>query len=128
MQIYYNPLQLNALAQDWAESCLRTDNMSHRPNNQNGENIYWSFSSNVNQQPSAKAAVKSWYDEIQFYTFGTENNSSKTFHFTQVVWKNSTELGVGVASANGQTYVVANYSPPGNYMGNFVANVPKPLY
>ena len=33
-------------------------------------------------------------------------------------------MGIGVAkSASGWTYVVANYSPPGNYQGKFPANV-----
>jgi len=34
-------------------------------------------------------------------------------HFTQVVWKSSAELGVGVATAGGRVVVVANYHPPG---------------
>lgn len=51
-------------------------------------------------------------------------------HFTQVVWKDSTELGVGCAKTdNGKTYVVANYNPPGNMMGKFKENVfPKTRY
>ena len=36
-------------------------------------------------------------------------------HFTQVVWRGSTHVGAAV-SPNGQ-FVVANYSPPGNWMG-----------
>jgi hypothetical protein len=49
----------------------------------------------------------------------------QTGHFTQVVWRGSTNLGVGIAFGNnGRTaVVVANYSPPGNYLGQFPANV-----
>ena len=49
----------------------------------------------------------------------------KTGHLTQVVWKGSKQLGVGVAFANnGHTaVVVANYSPPGNYLNKFPENV-----
>lgn len=47
-----------------------------------------------------------------------------TGHFTQVVWKDSKELGVGCTKAkNGKIYVVANYYPPGNYIGCYVENV-----
>ena len=48
-----------------------------------------------------------------------------TGHFTQVVWKGSQKLGVGFAlTGDGKTlYVVAQYSPPGNYMGQFGSNV-----
>ncbi|PSN37032.1 hypothetical protein C0J52_17650 [Blattella germanica] len=46
-------------------------------------------------------------------------------HFSQVVWRDSRELGVAVAkSRNGQIFVVANYSPPGNFIGSFAENVP----
>jgi len=45
-------------------------------------------------------------------------------HFTQVVWKGSTELGIGKASGrNGGTFVVANYNPPGNFGGQYNQNV-----
>jgi hypothetical protein len=46
-------------------------------------------------------------------------------HFSQVVWRDSKELGVAVAkSRTGQIFVVANYSPPGNFIGSFAENVP----
>lgn len=35
-------------------------------------------------------------------------------HFTQVVWKGSTELGVGMATNGNKVYVVGQYRPPGN--------------
>ena len=70
-----------------------------------------------------------WYDEIKDHHFdldsqpGTGNlNISFCFyslknnlflgHFTQLVWKNSKEVGFGVAKANdGSFYAVANYFP-----------------
>lgn len=48
-------------------------------------------------------------------------------HFTQVVWKESKELGVAMARNNsGQIFVVANYAPRGNIVGTYTANVPPP--
>ena len=46
-------------------------------------------------------------------------------HFTQMVWKNTTELGCGVASCSGifdkkfgpATYHVCLYNPVGNVIG-----------
>jgi hypothetical protein len=50
-----------------------------------------------------------------------------TGHFTQVVWKSSKSISVGVAKGRGgTTFVVVNYYPPGNYKGQFSANVPRP--
>ncbi|WP_262710301.1 CAP domain-containing protein [Mucilaginibacter psychrotolerans] len=38
-------------------------------------------------------------------------------NYTQMVWQNTTQVGVGVAiSASGDIYVVANYAPAGNYI------------
>lgn len=45
-------------------------------------------------------------------------------HFTQVVWKNSKELGVGRATdGKGNWYAVANYLPPGNFNNMYAENV-----
>ena len=48
-------------------------------------------------------------------------------HFTQVVWKNSKNLGIAKArSSSGKIIVVANYEPAGNFIGQYVQNVPAP--
>lgn len=45
---------------------------------------------------------------------------------TQLLWKSSSKLGVGVSQdARGMYYVVANYDPAGNFMGRFMQNLPK---
>ena len=51
-------------------------------------------------------------------------------HFTQVVWKGSSQLGIGVATGKSKTglfctYIVARYRPPGNFIGEYKENVPK---
>lgn len=66
------------------------------------------------------------YDEIKLHTFGVEPKNLNSGHFTQVVWKESKELGVAFAKNGGKVIVVANYSPPGNYIGHFAENVPPP--
>ncbi len=48
-------------------------------------------------------------------------------HFTQVVWKDSKEFGLGVAMSNdGAVYVCANYYPPGNFNNAYSENVFPP--
>merc|ERR1712165_544107 len=118
--------ELNALAQEWAEYLIANNAFEHRPNNNNGENIY--MSSGRAAQDQAQGAVDSWYSEIKDYTFGKEPSwgGPVTGHFTQVVWKGSTDVGVGVAQEGSKVVVVANYSPPGNYGGQYVDDVPAP--
>jgi len=45
---------------------------------------------------------------------------------TQLLWKSSTKLGVGVSkNPNGMYNVVANYDPSGNVIGYFKDNLPE---
>lgn len=70
--------------------------MQHRSNNRYGENIYACFGKTG---VTGAEVVQSWYSEIKDYRFGESNprNFGQVGHFTQVVWKNSKHLGVGIA-------------------------------
>jgi hypothetical protein len=70
--------------------------------------------------------VDSWYGESTAYDFAAPGFSTKTGHFTQVVWRSSRELGCAKASCGGLDFWVCRYSPAGNVAGAFPANVPKP--
>lgn len=48
-------------------------------------------------------------------------------HFSQMVWKDTKQLGIGLAKGkNGAFYVVANYSPRGNIINRFTSNILPP--
>jgi hypothetical protein len=74
--------------------------------------------------------VKSWYNEVKKYNFKNPGFAMATGHFTQLVWKSSTRLGLGLAAGkHGRSnayYCVAEYSPPGNYANEFRENVLPP--
>ena len=72
------------------------------------------------------SATQSWYDEIKVYNFNRPGFSGSTGHFTQVVWKSTTKLGMGVGFGDRgrRVVVVAQYGPSGNMMGAFPQNVP----
>jgi hypothetical protein len=73
---------------------------------------------------AGKVAAASWYSEIKQYNFRRGGFTMQTGHFTQLVWKGSQRLGVGIATGrSGKTYVVAQYSPSGNMKGKFQTNV-----
>ncbi|XP_064457522.1 Golgi-associated plant pathogenesis-related protein 1-like [Ornithodoros turicata] len=119
--------QLTKVAQDWADTLAKRDRFEHRPNNSYGENIYMSWSSDPNKEVAGGDAVDSWYSEIKDHTFGVEPRTLASGHFTQVMWKGSTEVGTARArSATGKILVVSNYSPAGNVVGHFAENVPPP--
>ena len=67
-----------------------------------------------------------WYREIQNHNFSNTNPNPETLNFTQMVWHDSRELGVGKAvGKDGFSVVVAQYSPPGNRQGKVKENVRK---
>ncbi|CAF4308109.1 unnamed protein product, partial [Rotaria sordida] len=86
-----------------------------------GENLYWASGRQIN----AYNAPIAWYQEIKDYDFNNGGFSMSTGHFTQLVWRNTKRLGVGVAYTNGgqSVYIVAQYLPPGNYQGQYQENV-----
>lgn len=63
------------------------------------------------------------------YNFNNGDFNSGTAHFTQVVWKASTVLGIGRAEGTKHgmkcAYIVARYKPAGNQAGQYQQNVPK---
>ncbi|KAK4292159.1 hypothetical protein Pmani_035049 [Petrolisthes manimaculis] len=119
--------KLNQFAKDWADNLAKRDILQHRPsNNSYGENLYVCWSSNNTTTMKGSEAVHSWYSEIKDYTFGREPVNLDAGHFTQVVWLDSKELGVGWSRAkSGKVYVVANYNPAGNFVGRFGTRVPR---
>uniref|UniRef100_A0A3P8WIZ7 SCP domain-containing protein n=1 Tax=Cynoglossus semilaevis TaxID=244447 RepID=A0A3P8WIZ7_CYNSE len=113
--------ELNATAQKWADRLLALGLMNHS-DTKDGENIYTVLKS---EQLTAKEAVDSWYSEVKDYNWNNPGLKSNTGHFTQVVWKETTQLGVGVATVGTRSYVVAQYRPAGNMTmpGKFESNV-----
>ena len=84
-----------------------------------------------NQKTYQNHTLINRYNEVckPGYTFGQESGGGGTGHFTQVVWKESVELGIGKADIDRDgmkcTYVVARYRPAGNMRGDYVENVPQ---
>jgi hypothetical protein len=97
-----------------------------------GENMSWQASSSSQPGPTT-VATGGWYSEIVDYNFATAaaNPGFTTGHFTQLVWKATTRIGAARAFGQGaggfyETYIVAEFSPPGNYQGQYADNVPAP--
>ncbi|XP_035247704.1 Golgi-associated plant pathogenesis-related protein 1-like [Anguilla anguilla] len=99
-------------AQSWADHLLSVKKMEHSETDE-GENIYYAWSS-APKKLTGKEAVDSWYSEIKDYDFSKPGPSMDTGHFTQVVWKSSEEVGVGLATDGNTVFVVGQYSPAGN--------------
>lgn len=126
------PLRLNQeiceYSQKWAEKLASSELLEHSGSHQYGENLYYCWNSDPKVVMKGNEPVESWYSEVKTHKYGGKPRTNETGHFTQVVWKDTKELGVGVAkSKSGKVFVVTNYSPPGNFIGKYKENVPRRL-
>ena len=109
-----------ASAQAWVDTCP-----SGHSSSSYGENMsYASYS----RTPTN--VVDGWYSEVSLYDYNNPGFSYATGHFTQVVWKNTTQIGCGYRTGCSGPWAniwVCQYNPPGNYAGQFPANVLPPV-
>jgi uncharacterized protein YkwD len=104
---------LAAYAQEWANKLAATGQFEHRQNGGYGENLYWG----QGRTASPSNVVTSWANEASDYNYSNNNCRDVCGHYTQIVWKNTTEVGCAVAKVRNEEYWVCNYNPPGNYVG-----------
>jgi uncharacterized protein YkwD len=127
------PLKLNAELNKYAEE--RANAVSQKggvPSGHDGlkkgfgENTYFAYSQGTTMF-SGKHAAETWYQEQKDYK-GDDKSGAAAERFTQMIWKNTTDVGCSrVAKQEStyySTYIVCVFSPPGNVAGLFSANVP----
>lgn len=122
--------RLAALASAWANRLKEQNACSarHNPDNQTyriGENIFWAspiMKSNGAREPQQiqpGTVVGTWAGEIADFNYATNSCASGKMcgHYTQVVWKDSREVGCGYAVCHDGAQVwVCNYAPAGNFV------------
>ena len=107
--------EINEIAQRYAEHLASIDIMQHSDNKLNGEELGENLYLCCGMQIDGAEMTRSWYEEIEQYDFNNPGFKKETGHFTQVIWKESKEVGFGYAqSASGAYFGVANYFPAGN--------------
>lgn len=107
--------ELENYAQEWANYLSQENIFEHSPGvglSGSGENI--AAGSSMTQM------LNLWIEERDDYE-GSSNTcriDNGCLHYTQMVWRNTTQIGCGVAPHERYGNVmVCNYSPPGNYIG-----------
>ena len=114
--VWSNTVELSA--QNYANTLAQNGTFTHS-NNSYGENLYASSSS-----ATLKNGVDSWISEKSAYSYASNScvNNRVCGHYTQVIWKNTTEVGCAKAiyqtgQYQGWTVVVCQYNSAGNYIG-----------
>jgi pathogenesis-related protein 1 len=120
--------ELAEVAQKWADH-LREQGCDMRHSSSGfGENLAWF----AGDPATAEEVVQGWASESDCYTFGRFMQSDECSsackssggcgHYTQVIWRNTSVLGCGIAVCDTGFYQeiwVCNYDPPGNFVGEY---------
>ncbi|CAF0939479.1 unnamed protein product [Adineta ricciae] len=118
---------LSRRAQQQAQRLADSNGMSQSRPSDLGQNMFMKsvFGGRTNEKIHGDEVANEWYRGGKSYNYNRGGFSMETGSFTQLVWKNSQRIGVGIAyTADGQTeYVIAYYSPPGNFGNQYRENV-----
>ena len=114
---------LNEMAQKYANHLLDSQSKINFPfniynNDSNlGENIM------ISTKKTAEEMCEIWYNESKNYDFNINKFQKGTGHFTQLIWKETKEVGFGFKIDGDNFCGVAYYDPAGNVLGEFTKNV-----
>lgn len=110
-------------AQTWANQLAKMGKMQHSTSQARsgyGENLWmgtagaFSFTQMVDSWGSEK---KNFIPNKAFPNVSKTGNWADVGHYTQIVWKNTTEVGCALTQGSGNNYLVCQYNPPGNFQG-----------
>ncbi|KAK6013904.1 SCP-like protein [Ostertagia ostertagi] len=97
-----------------------------------GESV-WAISYNrMDKAQSAEMSCDDWFGELAKNGVGRENVLTKKLFYRpnkqifQMVWQNTYKLGCAVEWCPTMTFVVCQYNPPGNYLGQLIYEVGEP--
>jgi hypothetical protein len=127
--------QIAEFSQQWSDALAgQCGTIQHRDQQRYGENIAMRGSTNMTVPFSPEEAVEGWVAEVACWDFGTISgtescdaacvtalNSNGCGHYTQVVWRNTRQVGCGYSVCENGNFTyeiwVCNYDPPGNFIG-----------
>jgi hypothetical protein len=114
---------LAADAQLYADTLARTGRFEHstepRGAVREGENL-WTGTRGAYRYDEM---MGHWVAERRFFKpgptpdFSTSGRWEDVAHYTQIIWRGTTEFGCAMASNRTDDYLVCRYAPPGNVVG-----------
>jgi uncharacterized protein YkwD len=105
--------EIAGTAQAWAEHLrdTRKCGLLHS-DSRYGENLA------AGKAMDAEGAVRMWAGEIRNFTYSpTYEFDTRSGHYSQIVWRSTTDIGCGRATCGSNAVVVCRYGPAGNRIG-----------
>lgn len=115
-------VELEQSAQKWANHLARTGRFEHAPDrlvDPQGENLW----AGTTGYFGPEAMVDAWIREKRNFKPGVFPNNSKTGdvhdvgHYTQLIWRDTGEVGCAKAAGSREDVLVCRYAEAGNYIG-----------
>lgn len=109
-------------AMKWALHLAKAGKLYHSKGSGEGENL-WQGSA---RHFSHTEKVDKWGSEKKYFTKGTfpdvstSGNWQDVGHYTQIIWRSTSEVGCAQATSGGFDFFVCRYNPPGNIIGQKV--------
>ena len=119
-------LDLELQAYDYARKLGRKERLEHsgyEERNRQGENLWMG----TKRYYSPHTMIAAFVDEKRYFRAGKFPNISTTpnwadvGHYTQIVWKDTQEVGCALAEGRTQEVLVCRYYPSGNVLGTYIA-------
>ncbi|KAK6351118.1 hypothetical protein TWF718_004289 [Orbilia javanica] len=104
------PLTWNQEMADFARDKTQDCTM-HHSGGPYGENLAFGYTDVV-------SAITAWYDEKNQYNPSAPGFQMSTGHFTQLIWKATSEIGCYNRQCGGSQYLMCEYKTPGNVVGD----------
>jgi uncharacterized protein YkwD len=105
--------KLAEVAQKWADHLAMNGQLAHSQNPNYGENLY-----EISGAAATPAIVVNvWTAEARDYDYSSNSCHGVCGHYTQVVWRDTKEVGCGKGQGRGREVWVCEYDPPGNWEG-----------
>lgn len=118
----WNPA-LAESASEWARHLAATGQFEHSPNlpgrPREGENIWGGTKGAF----APEAMVDLWIEEKSEFVMGVFPHNSRSgnvrdvSHYTQLIWRDTTEMGCGISEGASEEIIVCRYRGPGNVVG-----------
>ena len=110
-------------SQKWADKLI-SRNLFEHSNTENGENIFMI----MGRDASPIEVVDDWASEKEYFNYKTRKCiknccdfvdccPDECGHYTQIIWRDTKEVGCAVSKLGSKQIWVCQYNPPGNYIG-----------